>query len=496
MSEQEILLALNIIAYSGTWRENSYRGKKIKNIIDEFKKPDTVPTEDWNKIVNAVKKNKEFLDLTIKKVESVENKQLNILFTDNQNRALVIFKGTDKYEWHDNAAGGQWDVAETEQQRNANDFITNNCKEYEKVIVSGHSKGGNKAQYVAILNDLVDQAYSFDGQGMGYNFILKNKKLINENADKITMYNYSSDFVNPLFINLGIKKVNFVQSDTTILDFLFEGDFKNLALFHSPDKMLDFTHNPLKMKSVDGIKQDSTALMINGLTEYMMLHLNQDDWTYFSNMMVHMFENGDCSGEFDINDMPNDFVGHILNEGCTYLTEKMGFSTLEASTFLTMLLIKGLGDIILTNNPNLKKFFDTASIHAFKTKINNMMVQTTGNDIVRNYTRTMQDSFEKLVKESQDDEPIYEFWNWDVWTKVSDSFKGGYTLEEAGNDLNTYQKHMIDMEDITLKETRRIFTDIYKADKEFADLIKDITLLIEKTNKDIKDNLLNKINLS
>ena len=260
--------------------------------------------------------------------------------------------------------------------------------------------------------------------------------------------------------------------------------------------MLDFTHEQLKMKSTNGIKQDSTAVMINGLTEYMMLHLNQDDWAYFSNMMLHMFENGDCSGEFDINDMPNDFVGHILNEGCTYLTEKMGFSTLEASAFLTMLLIKGLGDIVLTNNPNLKKFFDIASIHAFKTKINNLMVQTTGNDIVRNYTRTMQDSFEKLVKESQDDEPIYEFWNWDVWTKVSDSFKGGYTLEEAGNDLNTYQKHMIDMEDITLKETRRIFTDIYKADKEFADLIKDITLSIEKTNKDITDNLLNKINLS
>ena len=207
MSEQEILLMLNVIAYSSTWRKNSYSGKNIKNIIGEFKKPDTIPTNDWNKIVDTVKYNKEFSDITIKTVESVKNKQLNILFTDSNNKALVVFKGTDKYEWHDNAAGGQWDVAETEQQRNANDFITNNCKEYEKVIVSGHSKGGNKAQYVAILNVLVDQAYSFDGQGMGYNFILKNKKLINENADKITMYNYSSDFVNPLFINLGIKKV-------------------------------------------------------------------------------------------------------------------------------------------------------------------------------------------------------------------------------------------------------------------------------------------------
>lgn len=496
MSEHEILLILNIIAYSGTWRENSYRGKKIKNIIDKFEKPDTVPTKDWNCIVNAVKENKEFSDLVIKKVESVENKQLNILFTDNQNRALVVFKGTDKYGWHDNAAGGQWDVAETKQQKNANDFITNNCKKYEKVVVSGHSKGGNKAQYVAILNDLVDQAYSFDGQGMGYNFILKNKKRINERADKITMYNYSSDFVNPLFINLGIKKVNFVQSDTTILDYLFEGDFKNLALFHSPDKMLDFTGGQLKLKSINGIKQDSTAVMINGLTEYMMLHLNQADWAYLSNMIMHMFENGDCSGEFDINDVPNDFVKHILNEGSAYLTEKMGFSVLEASTFLTMVLIKGLGDIILINNSYLKKFLNKASIHVLKTKINNMMVQTTGNDIVRNYTRSMQDSFEKLVKEAQDDEPIYEFWHWDVWAKVSDLFKGGYTLEEAGNDLNIYRKHMIDMEDITLKETRRIFTGIYKADKEFADLIKNITLSIEETNKDITDNLLNKINLS
>ena len=37
------------------------------------------------------------------------------------------------------------------------------------IIVTGHSKGGNKAQYVTInskYNDLIDKCFSFDGQGM------------------------------------------------------------------------------------------------------------------------------------------------------------------------------------------------------------------------------------------------------------------------------------------------------------------------------------------
>ena len=39
------------------------------------------------------------------------------------------------------------------------------------LTVSGHSKGGNRAQYVKILTDQVDRCVSFDGQGFSSEFL-------------------------------------------------------------------------------------------------------------------------------------------------------------------------------------------------------------------------------------------------------------------------------------------------------------------------------------
>lgn len=36
---------------------------------------------------------------------------------------------------------------------------------YDSITVTGHSKGGNKAQYVTVLSDKVDRCISMDGQG-------------------------------------------------------------------------------------------------------------------------------------------------------------------------------------------------------------------------------------------------------------------------------------------------------------------------------------------
>lgn len=500
MTEQEIMLILNVVAYSNTLQEKDFSNRNLDDIINSIKKPSTVPKNDWDKIVNTIKTKKEFSDIKLVKNKYTKNKELNILFTNSKNEALVVYKGTGMYEWHDNADGGQWNVVSTEQQKNAKNFVDTYCNGYDRIVVSGHSKGGNKAQYVAIMSNTVNKAYSFDGQGMGYNFILANKKLIEKNANKITMYNYSSDFVNPLFINMGVKDVNYVLSDKTITNLLIGLDTTNLMLLHSPDKMLDFSGQEIKLKQVGGVKQDSVATLINGLTEYMMLHLNQKDWHYFSNMMVHMFEgekNGeiDCSDNFSKAEMPKNFIAHVLNEGIAYLTEKMGLSASDTMSLISILLYRLVGDSLFKYSSQSKKYIDNFTAEELEKKINSIVVSTTGNDIVRNYTQKMQDEFEKLVKESQDDAPIYEFWNWDVWTKVEDYFNGGYTLQDAGNDLKKYRKHMIDMEDITLRESKKIFDNVYQADKEFAESIKSITKSISKAKKDIEENLIDCINI-
>lgn len=114
-------------------------------------------------------------------------------FTNPYGDVFVVFRGTGKGEWLDNGEGlsgipeentyitysKTGDVVSevtipsdyaTDQQVEALNWFhyiatRNGWNEQSKITLSGHSKGGNKAQFVAIHSDLVDACYSFDGQG-------------------------------------------------------------------------------------------------------------------------------------------------------------------------------------------------------------------------------------------------------------------------------------------------------------------------------------------
>ena len=263
-------------------------------------------------------------------------------------------------------------------------------------------------------------------------------------------------------------------------------------MLHSPATMLDYSGKYVTMKKA-AATVDPLCNVINGLTEYMMLHLSNEDWYYFSNMMMELFEQDGCSGEFDMNKVPKNFLPHVLNEGIEYLTKKMNLSYSDAISIMSLLLAKSLTD------KERKRFglllLNEASILALKAKLKKIAVDSLGNDIVRNFTQEMKDKFEKLVREAQDDEHLWEFWNWDMWVRINDFFIGGYKLETAGNDLNTYYKHLIDMENITIDKMNIIFESVYRADSEFCKTISNVIGSIENINKDITENLLNKINV-
>lgn len=119
---------------------------------------------------------------------------------ENANKEhIVIFKGTTKgFEWGDNIEG--IDQADTQSQREAAAFIdkigSNN------ITVVGHSKGGNKAMYCAIVSDKVTRCVSMDGQGFSDEFIEKYQYRIIKSAQNIKNYSYSSDYVHALLIQI------------------------------------------------------------------------------------------------------------------------------------------------------------------------------------------------------------------------------------------------------------------------------------------------------
>lgn len=91
--------------------------------------------------------------------------------TPDESRIYVVYRGTGDGEWPDNGIG--MTSAATIQQTRALDYFeqvveTLDIKEGQRLIVTGHSKGGNKAQFVAMetrYGRLLDACYSVDGQG-------------------------------------------------------------------------------------------------------------------------------------------------------------------------------------------------------------------------------------------------------------------------------------------------------------------------------------------
>lgn len=211
---------------------------------------------------NAVKKNPS-LGKAIIGNQTINKRGLNACtFTKTDGSVSVVFRGTGSGEWIDNGEGLsgipeentyntyidgklsdstviQNDYA-TDQQVEALNWFNeiaskNGWNKDTNITVSGHSKGGNKAQFVTINSDLIDNCYSFDGQGFSPEAIKSFKEKYGmkyeERRQKILCFAADNDYVNVLGERLAPEDhVFFFESPI--------GD-KNAIGYHYMQAMLD-----------------------------------------------------------------------------------------------------------------------------------------------------------------------------------------------------------------------------------------------------------------
>lgn len=150
--------------------------------------------QEWAARIRYMKDNKDIRSLVIADSSSENN---CLVFEDpkDSRHAIVSFKGTTgSDEWVDNVEG--LNRSDTDAQVNAKNYV--NSLDYDNITVVGHSKGGNKAMYVAVTCDKVDKCVSYDGQGFSQEFIDKYSIEIQNNAHKITNYSLKNDYVHIL----------------------------------------------------------------------------------------------------------------------------------------------------------------------------------------------------------------------------------------------------------------------------------------------------------
>lgn len=182
---------------------------------------------EWAAMIRYMKSNANIYNL---KVADYNEDVGALCFVASDGQPIVAFVGTKNgAEWIDNVEG--LNKSDTECQKAALDYI--NSLPYDDIIVTGHSKGGNKAQYVTICapEGKIKRCISMDGQGFSQEFYDKYGHLVQERANRIKNYSLSSDFVNILLFPVPGSQQIYVDGGK---------DVGNILENHSPNAFFDY----------------------------------------------------------------------------------------------------------------------------------------------------------------------------------------------------------------------------------------------------------------
>lgn len=174
----------------GSFDEDAF--KKLEEAEENY--DGEIKGTEWAAIIRAIQADEELMELKITNI-SKEVHAMCFVHSDSPEDAVVVFRGTKgQTEWEDNATG-LYDT-DTSCQEKALEYIER--IPYDNVTVTGHSKGGNKAQYVTIMSDKVNRCISMNGQGFSQEFLDKYYAEIEKKGHCIKNYYLEGDYVNIL----------------------------------------------------------------------------------------------------------------------------------------------------------------------------------------------------------------------------------------------------------------------------------------------------------
>lgn len=205
-------------------------------------------TYQWENVLNAIAADETLMNMKITNIKDDNayngNKEATgfraACFTNGEDTA-VIYRGTvGSFQWDDNGEGGT--LPTTTSQKQAYQYLLelqyNNEIKDNSIYVSGHSKGGNMAQFASLIADKntdlnIERCLSFNGQGFSQqtlDFFYENGFLTDEAIEKMYKIASENDVVNSLFNSISndnVKEnITYVKSSGTVsnvMDYLLIG---------------------------------------------------------------------------------------------------------------------------------------------------------------------------------------------------------------------------------------------------------------------------------
>lgn len=349
LTYEELILLDNLIYLEWDVKENDSLINLVYDLLNngEFDKLMSnvgnciikMPSSEWVNILDQIINKPNLRNLRIKNVENYKNGMKFACFVDNENNATAVFRGTTTTkEWEDNGQGAY--EYDTIQQIDALNYI--NSLRYDNITVTGHSKGGNKAQYVTVLSPKVSNCVSINGQGFSNEFISKYKDQINQNKSKIISINGKYDYVNCLFNSI-VGECHYIKTEFQI----------NPLYYHKANILLDDKGN-LRQETKEGI----FSKKINYYSTSLISDLSDDLQNLIINGIVGAIELILCKGEGKdtILKIAGEFLIMVCYENCVKYKES--FNTSYAILEALVLPLLFWEDFINIEETNSKELLD------------------------------------------------------------------------------------------------------------------------------------------
>lgn len=278
---------------------------------------------EWKELVEMIKEEPTLLDYKVTNYYDDDSTGMRAAcFVNDETNPTdvnVVFRGTKgDYEWHDNGEGGY--LSDTKQQEAAAEYVNKLPDKYgNNMTVTGHSKGGNKAQYVTIVTDRIAKCVSYDGQGFSEEFLEKYADEIAQKRQSIISISAKDDFVNCLLYPIAGTRI-YIETEKQ----------KKFVYYHKPN-ILFSDNGDLRSQTA----QSDLSKFINEYTTYMISNLDEPERSVTIDGIIALLEKGE-SKESIIQTIyaGANAITHLDDFAFNYIGNTHGFSTELAYTYL------------------------------------------------------------------------------------------------------------------------------------------------------------------
>lgn len=244
--------------------------KKLSNNLNDFNSSTTSKQESIdfiNTITKMIDNNPEFGQYKLVDIKRGSDVAPIATFKNGDDVVVAFWGTTGAKEWKDNVLGGIEENG-TKSQQEALEYIEHikNDLGLTGITTTGHSKGANKAQYVAIMSEVVDECICYDGQGFSVDFYEKHKEAIEKNKDKITVISSEYDVVNAMLIDIAGTRL-YVDCSDVPQYYLTDGNGNTqFFYYHKPAVLLNENG---ELRKTDGVKPAPIARLVYDYSTYM-----------------------------------------------------------------------------------------------------------------------------------------------------------------------------------------------------------------------------------